>query len=135
MERDIGCADTAPVTVLQMQTSFMRGKNLRPSKTEARIWLRVHRAGVPKRSRTSGLLLRRQSLYPTELLGHLFNFTTILSQLQQKQIYFSNLTNIFAIVTHCSFHAKRLFHAHNLPAHSAFQVSSAVPSATCDLSV
>ena len=26
--------------------------------------------GVPKRSRTSGLLLRRQSLYPTELLGH-----------------------------------------------------------------
>ena len=33
---------------------------------------RTHRlcAGVPKRSRTSGLLLRRQSLYPTELLGH-----------------------------------------------------------------
>ena len=29
--------------------------------------------GVPKRSRTSGLLLRRQSLYPTELLGHINN--------------------------------------------------------------
>ena len=47
-------------------------KNSRSTRSETRSWKRRHAAaGVPKRSRTSGLLLRRQSLYPTELLGHI----------------------------------------------------------------
>ncbi len=39
-----------------------------------RGWAHRLCAGVPKRSRTSGLLLRRQSLYPTELLGHITSY-------------------------------------------------------------
>ena len=42
----------------------------RSVKNEPQAVSAVFSAGVPKRSRTSGLLLRRQSLYPTELLGH-----------------------------------------------------------------
>ncbi len=43
---------------------------------------------VPKRSRTSGLLLRRQSLYPTELLGHNIY---ILSYYYTNCKYFGNI--------------------------------------------
>lgn len=53
--------------------------------------------GVPKRSRTSGLLLRRQSLYPTELLGQRNYYITLRSKMQHPGKYFILLSKYHQI--------------------------------------